>query len=48
MAICSQKPARVLTILRSSTVTRRLMPGRAWTPAVSTRIGAARVVALMR
>ena len=48
MAICSQKPARVLTILRSSTATRRPRPGRAWTPAVFTRIGAARVVVLMR
>src|SRR4051794_23690377 len=28
MAICSQKPARVSTILRSSTVRRRPIPGR--------------------
>src|SRR5215208_8382608 len=48
MATCSQKPARVSTILRSSTATRRPRPGRAWTPAVFTRIGAARVVVLMR
>src|SRR4051794_20134782 len=48
MATCNQKPARVLTILRSSTATRRPRPGRAWTPAASTRVGAARVVVLMR
>ena len=48
MATWSQKPARVSTILRSSTATRRPRPGRAWTPAVFTRIGAARVVVLMR
>jgi hypothetical protein len=47
VATWSQKPARVSTILRSSTVTRRPMRGRAWAPAMSTRIGAARVVALM-
>src|ERR671933_699415 len=31
MATWSQKPARVSTILRSSTATRRPRPGRAWT-----------------
>src|SRR4051794_2542266 len=48
MATCSQKPARVSTILRSSTATRRPRPGRAWTPAVFTRIGAERGVVLTR
>ena len=37
VATCSQKPARVSTILRSSTATRRPRPGRVWTPAVFTR-----------
>ena len=48
VATCIQKPARVSTILRSSTATRRPRPGRVWTPAVLTGIGGARVVVLMR
>ena len=42
------QPARVSTILRSSTATRRPRPGRAWTPAVFSRIGATSVVVVMR
>jgi hypothetical protein len=48
MATCSQRPARVLSILRSSTATRRPRRGGAWTPEVFTRTGAVRVAVLMR
>jgi len=48
VATCNQKPARVLTVLRSSTVTRRPSPGRVWAPVVLARIGAVRVAVLMR
>src|SRR4051812_37322713 len=46
MAICSQKPARVSTILRSSTVTRRPMRGRAWTKQAAHPAHALRVEAV--
>ena len=48
VATWSHKPARVLSILRSSTATRRPRRGGAWTPEVFTRTGAVRVAVLMR
>ncbi len=48
IATCSQKPARVSTILRSSTATRRPRPGRVPAPAMSMRIGGERAIVLMR